>query len=139
LLAGFLTVFGPQFGHSDQANAEATSNAGDVIGHAESDPAKTQDDDDDSLASISELIREVEGLTGDVSVLLAELRTFEPLLAELERRPQLASQVSQIRIRIGLLRKIAAAKAKSEAVSTNKSHKSFSQRQDAGTSTGEME
>jgi beta-lactamase regulating signal transducer with metallopeptidase domain len=139
LLAGFLIVFGPQFGHSDRANAEATSASSDVVSRSEAISSEEQSEVDDSLESISELIREVEGLSGDVSVLLAELRTFEPLLAELERRPHLASHVSQIRTRIGLLRKLAAAKVKSDAVSTNESQNSHSQRQDAGTSTGEME
>jgi len=139
LLAGFLIVFGPQFGHSDRARAEASSGAGDFLGPTKTNQSEEQNEDDDSLESISGLIREVEGLSGDVSVLLAELRTFEPLLAELEQRPYLASQVSQIRSRIGLLRKMAATKVKSEAVSTNEFQNSHSQRQDAGTSTGEME
>lgn len=139
LLAGVVIVFGPQFGHADQASVEASSGTGDFIGSAATNESEKQNEGDDSLESISGLIREVEGLSGDVSVLLAELRTFEPLLAELEQRPHLASQVSQIRSRIGLLRKIAVAKVKSDAVSTYESQNSHNQRQDAGTSTGEME
>jgi len=139
LLVGVLIVFGPQFGHSDRASAEATSASSDVVSRGEGIYSEKQNEVDDSLESISGLIREVEGLSGDVSVLLAELRTFEPLLAELERRPHLVDQVSQLRSRIGLLRKIAGVKVKSEAVSTNESQNSHSQRQDAGTSTGEME
>jgi beta-lactamase regulating signal transducer with metallopeptidase domain len=136
LTAALLIAFGPQIGDAERVNAESAQKSAAATGEV---AAEITSEDDGSVASISELIREVEGLSGDVSVLLAELRTFEPLLAELEQRPHLADQVSQLRIRIGLLRKIAAAKAKSEAVSTNESQNSHSQRQDAGTSTGEME
>ncbi|MFT5094647.1 MAG: hypothetical protein ACI93T_003487, partial [Porticoccaceae bacterium] len=139
LTAALLITFGPQIGDAERANAETTQKSAGATDEVTSVEAEVASEDDGSVASISELIREVEGLSGDVSVLLAELRTFEPLLAELEQRPHLADQVSQLRIRIGLLRKIAAARAKSEAVSTNESQNSHSQRQDAGTSTGEME
>lgn len=152
--AALLITFGPQIGDAERANAESAQKSDGATDEVATDEVATDEvaadevaageaevtsEDDISAASISELIREVEGLSGDVSVLLAELCTFEPLLAELEQRPQLADQVSQLRIRIGLLRKIAAAKANSKAVSTNESQNSHSQRQDAGTSTGEME
>jgi len=139
LTAALLITFGPQIGDAERANAESAQKSDGATGEVAMVEPEVTSEDDISAASISELIREVEGLSGDVSVLLAELRTFEPLLAELEQRPHLADQVSQLRIRIGLLRKIAAAKAKSEAVSTNEFQNSHSQRQDAGTSTGEME
>lgn len=141
LVAALLITFGPQIGDAERANAESNQTFAEATDEVAAVEAEAMGEDDVSVASISELIREVEGLSGDVSVLLAELRTFEPLLAELEQRPHLADQVSQLRIRIGLLRKIAAAKANSEAVSTNESQNghSHSQRQDAGTSTGEME
>ena len=139
LAAALLITFGPQIGGAERANAESTQTTAEATEEDASVEAEFASEDDISVASISELIREVEGLSGDVSVLLAELRTFEPLLAELEQRPHLADQVSQLRIRIGLLRKAAAAKAKSEAVSTNEFQNSHSQRQDAGISTGEME
>ncbi|MFT5094104.1 MAG: beta-lactamase regulating signal transducer with metallopeptidase domain [Porticoccaceae bacterium] len=139
LTAALLVTFGPQIGDAERANAESAQKSTDATDEVASVEAEVASEDDGSVASISELIREVEGLSGDVSVLLAELRTFEPLLAELEQRPHLADEVSQLRIRIGLLRKIAAARAKSEAISTNESQNSHSQRQDAGTPTGEME
>lgn len=139
LSAALLITFGPQIADAERANAESNQTSAAAVDEVATVEAEVTGEDGVSVASISELIREVEGLSGDVSVLVAELRTFEPLLAELEQHPHLADQVSQLRIRIGLLRKIAAAKAKSESVSTNEFQNSHSQRQDAGTSTGEME
>jgi beta-lactamase regulating signal transducer with metallopeptidase domain len=118
LAAGAVIVFGPQTSSAERESEKAKQDTASNKTDTETQSVGTVSDDDTtatvsteeisaSTEEISALIREVEGLSGDVSQLLAELRTIEPLLAELERRPELADQVSQLRIRIGQLRRAA--------------------------------
>ena len=114
--AGAVIAFGPQTGsagreaeetNSKTATAE-TESGSDADSQSATDNENSEDETETiSTEEISALIREVEGLSGDVSELLAELRTIEPLLAKLEQRPELADQVSQLRTRIGQLRQLA--------------------------------
>jgi beta-lactamase regulating signal transducer with metallopeptidase domain len=99
--AGAVIVFGPQIGSADRAAQELKPDSATV------EKGLKQTSAEISTEEISALVREVEGLSEDVSELLAELRTIEPLLAKLEQRPELADHVSQLRVRIGLLRKLA--------------------------------
>lgn len=114
--AGAVIAFGPQTGSADRGAEESKSKTETAETETGSDAGSqsvagrgSPEDETATISTeeISALIREVEGLSGDVSELLAELRTIEPLLAKLEQRPELAEQVSQLRIRIGLLRKLA--------------------------------
>lgn len=114
--AAAVIAFGPQTGSAERGAEETKSKTATVEtesgNDADSQPAFDEGLSIDETAAISTeeisaLIREVEGLSGDVSELLAELRTIEPLLAKLEQRPELADQVSQLRTRIGLLRELA--------------------------------
>lgn len=114
LTAGVVIAFGPQTGSAEREVDKTRSDGTNVKPEP---PSKANDDSYDeviretenriSTEEISALVREVEGLSEDVSELLAELRTIEPLLAKLEQQPELANQVFQLRTRIGLLRKLA--------------------------------
>jgi beta-lactamase regulating signal transducer with metallopeptidase domain len=112
LAAGTVIAFGPQTGNAEREaeDSKPDSASADSEADSASDVKKKLIEvpsEGISTEEISALIREVEGLSGDVSELLAELRTIEPLLAKLEQRPELEDQVSQLRTRIGLLRRLA--------------------------------
>lgn len=125
--AGAVVVFGPQTGNAERADEQegiGPGRAGALRTGEDSAPVEEAslpgfpaDEESEAAVSkklLSELIREVDGLTGDVSDLLAELRTLEPLLARLERQSELTDKVAQLRIRIGLLKKLARSRAQPE-------------------------
>lgn len=124
LAAGAVIAFGPQTGSAERSDEDSATELPETeppIEFEANKPREKTDSEDDSNAKVvpevskellSELIREVDGLGGDVSELLAEIRTLEPLLARLEKQPELADRVAQLRTRIGLLRKLAESRAR---------------------------
>lgn len=112
--AAAVIVFGPQTGSAERAAPPEERPPGKAeLVEPPPTPNPAIANEASPAASISEFVREVESLSGDVSELLAELRTLEPVLAELEQRPDLSDQVAQLRIRIGLLRRVAEVRARS--------------------------
>lgn len=122
LAAAAVVVFGPQTGGAERTGASEDTTTeiqtDDPKTNSEAD-ARTEDESTDhdgadpalSRQELSELIREVDGFAGDVSGLLDDLHTMEPVLARLEQQPELVDRVAQLRTRIGLLRKLADARS----------------------------
>ena len=130
LAAGAVIVFAPQTGSAERPGEDGGIELPESETPAESEPdeplERTGSAKDENGAAVpevskkllSELIREVDGLGGDVSELLAGIRTLEPLLARLEKQPELAHRVAQLRTRIGLLRKLAESRKQSTTEKT---------------------
>lgn len=102
LVLACVVLLGPQTGSADG-----------LVSHDESLPNEPKFESVEhatsleSTSTIHQLASEVDGLRGDVVDVLAELRTLEPLLAELESRPELSGELQQLRSRIELLRSLA--------------------------------
>jgi beta-lactamase regulating signal transducer with metallopeptidase domain len=129
LTAGAVIAFGPQTGSAERENEKSDAAAFEPEADTTSVSEAAEENTEDAVAEISTeemsaLIREVEGLSEDVSQLLAELRTIEPLLAKLEARPELADQVWQLRTRIGLLRNVAEMRSRKTSTSDSLGRKS---------------
>lgn len=130
LAAGAVIAFGPQTGSAERPGEDDGTELPETETPTESEsdePSKKigsqKDENAEAVPEISkellsELIREVDGLGGDVSELLAEIRTLEPLLARLEKQPELVDRVAQLRTRIGLLRQLAESRARSATDNT---------------------
>ena len=144
IAAGAVIAFGPQTGSAERPGVDDGTEQSEPETPTESEldepPEKANSAEEEngeavpevSKELLSELIREVDGLGGDVSELLAEIRTLEPLLARLEKQPDLADRVAQLRTRIGLLRKLAEARARSATEKTAvRDHKSSGENEDS--------
>ncbi len=104
LVLAATVVIAPRTGGAEDTGPDAVPELVDTQAGASEEADKSPANE--HVDELRQLAREVDGLSGDVADVLAELQELELLLTELASQPEAAVYVAQLRSRIERLRLI---------------------------------